>query len=64
MVRYNRPKGQDNSEEDKIMATYEIYFNPVLKLYQIWRLDKFGGEVVKVFKAETAAKKWITKKVG
>lgn len=41
---------------------HEITFNPVRKLYCIWACDAHGAELVKTFKTESAAKRWIASK--
>ena len=41
---------------------YEVTFNPVRKLYCIWACGAHGAELVKTFKTESAAKRWITSK--
>ena len=38
---------------------YEITFNPVRKLFCIWACGNQGAELVKTFKTENAARRWI-----
>jgi len=41
---------------------YEVIFNPVRKLYCVWGVGTRGAELVKTFKTESAAKRWIVSK--
>lgn len=38
---------------------YDINYNPVRKLWTVWRIHKFGAEIVKAFKTEAAARRWV-----
>jgi hypothetical protein len=52
---------QKKKRGEKTMK-YEITFNPVRKLYCIWACGTHGAELVKTFKTENAAKRWIASK--
>lgn len=38
---------------------YDIIFNPARKIWMVWKSSPFGGEVVKTFKTEAAARRWV-----
>ena len=40
---------------------YQKQFNRVRKEWWIFRIDQWGGELIKVFKTEKAADSWIAK---
>lgn len=41
---------------------FEIIFNKVTNTWNVWRISQNGNaEIVRHFKSEQAAKKWITK---
>lgn len=41
---------------------YDILYNPVRKLYCVWATCGNTSQIVKTFKTETAAKRWIASK--
>lgn len=44
------------------MRTYSISFNPVRSLWLVWKTIGNTSTVVKSFKTEGAAKRWVEKR--
>lgn len=40
---------------------YSINYNRARNIWMVWRLGTYGGEVVKTFKTEQGAIKWVSK---
>lgn len=40
---------------------YQMNYNPCRKIWTVWCITDNNAEIVKTFKTETAAKKWIEK---
>ena len=38
---------------------YELQYNPARKVWVVWRIAGSTAEIIKAFKTETAAKKYI-----
>jgi len=51
---------QTKRRGDKAMK-YEVQYNPARKVWMIWKVCGYNAEVVKTFKTETSARKWVEK---
>lgn len=38
---------------------YEVQYNPARKIWVVWKIYTNGAEIVKTFKTENAARKYI-----
>jgi hypothetical protein len=50
-------------KEDEAMK-YEVTYNKVKNVWCVWSVGKYGAEIVKTFKRESAAREWIQRQVA